>query len=113
VTKDTLPANWLDHFDEVICILNRRLIPAVKFAPKKLLFGQIVNTPATPIKIAATRLTVEDAALHITYVKQQLLDGYANRVAYAMGHKAGFDRKVLASHAGVVTFTKSELVQVY
>ncbi|KAJ7255442.1 hypothetical protein B0H12DRAFT_1016318 [Mycena haematopus] len=47
------------------------------------------------------------------YVEQQRLDGYANRVAYALGRKAAFDKKVLASRAGVVDFERGQLVQVY
>ncbi|KAJ6461518.1 hypothetical protein C8R47DRAFT_1159526 [Mycena vitilis] len=49
----------------------------------------------------------------MAYVEQQRLDAYANRVAYALGRKAAFDRKVLASRAGVVTFERGQLVQVY
>jgi transposase InsO family protein len=113
VTKDTLPDNWPAHFDEAIRIMNQRLLPSVKFSPKELLFGSVVNTPPTPIAVAATALTAEDASVHMAYVEQQRLDGYANRVAYAMGRKAAFDRKVLASRAGVVTFERGQLVQVY
>jgi hypothetical protein len=113
VTKDTLPGNWPDHFKEAIRIMNSRLLPSVKFSPKELLFGKVVNTPATPIAVAVTALTATDTAIHMAYVEQQRLDGYANRVAYAMGRKAAFDRKVLASRAGVVIFERGQLVQVY
>jgi hypothetical protein len=44
-TWDKLPRTWPDHFDEAIHILNRRILPAVKFSPKELLLGLVVNTP--------------------------------------------------------------------
>jgi transposase InsO family protein len=69
VTKDTLPDNWPDNFDEAIWITNERLLPSVKFSPKELLFGSVVNTPPTPIAVAATALTTEDASIHMAYVE--------------------------------------------
>lgn len=51
--------------------------------------------------------------IHMAYVDQQRTDGHAKRVEYAMGRKAAFDRKVLASRAGVVDFADGQLVQVY
>jgi hypothetical protein len=113
VTKDTLPDNWPDHFDEAIWIINKRLLPSVKFSPKELLFSNVVNTPPTPIAVAATALTAEDVSIHMAYVEQQHLNGYANHVAYTVGWKAAFDRKVLASRAGIITFERGQLMQVY
>ncbi|KAG6858447.1 hypothetical protein C0991_002708, partial [Blastosporella zonata] len=36
---ESLPTNWPTHFDHAISILNRRLLPALKFTPKELLLG--------------------------------------------------------------------------
>ncbi|KAF7373665.1 Pro-Pol polyprotein [Mycena sanguinolenta] len=47
----------------------------------------------------------------MAYVAQQRLDGYAERVKYALGRKAAFDRKVIASKAGEVVFKRGQLVQ--
>jgi transposase InsO family protein len=38
-TWDKLPKNWTEHFDEAIHILNRRILPSLKFSPKELLTG--------------------------------------------------------------------------
>jgi hypothetical protein len=95
--------------------MNARLLPSVKYSPQELMFGKVVNTPATPIAMAATALLVDKAAIHMAYVEQQRqrLDGYSNRIVYAMGSKAAFNRKVLVSRAGIVTFTQGQLVQVH
>jgi hypothetical protein len=113
MTKDDLPKNWPLFFDQAIRILNARLLPAVKFRPKELLFGRIVNTTETPIEVAATAFAEGDAAVHMAYVDQQRLDAFDGRVAYATARKAAFDRKVLGSTGGEVIFKPGELVQVY
>jgi hypothetical protein len=113
MTKDNLPKNWPLFFDQAIRILNARLLPAVKFRPKELLFGRIVNTTETPIEVAATAFAEGDAAVHMAYVDQQRLDAFDGRVAYATARKAAFDRKVLGSTGGEVIFKPGELVQVY
>jgi transposase InsO family protein len=113
MTKDDLPKNWPLYFDEAIRILNNRLLPAVKFRPKELLFGRVVNTPPTPIEVAVSEFSAQDARLHIAYVDQQLLDMFDGRVAYAKARKAVFDRRVLGSRAGEVIFKPGELVQVF
>lgn len=45
LTWDNLPLNWPDHLDDAIVTLNHHILPALKFSPKELLLGQIVNTP--------------------------------------------------------------------
>jgi hypothetical protein len=44
---DKLPNSGPDHLDAAIHALNNRLLPALKFSPKELLLGLIVNTPPT------------------------------------------------------------------
>lgn len=93
--------------------MSNRLLPSVKFTPNELTFGKVINTPATPIEVAVTALTTEEATVHMAYVEQQRLDGYANCVAYALRQKVAFDWKVLASRTGIVDFEHGQLVQVY
>jgi hypothetical protein len=112
-TKDDLPKNWPKFFKQVIRILNNRLLPSIKFRPKEILMGRVVNTPITPIERAVTEFSEADALVHMDYVEQQRLDAYDGRVAYAAGRKAAFDRKVLGSRAGKVIFKPGELVQVF
>jgi hypothetical protein len=113
MTKDDLPKNWPLYFEEAIRILNNRMLPAVKFRPKEILYGKVINTPPTPIEIAATEFSEQDAKLHMAYVDQQHLDVFDGRVAYALRRKAAFDRKVFGSRAGEVVFNSGELVQVF
>jgi hypothetical protein len=47
------------------------------------------------------------------YAAQQRLDGYSEAVKHAMDRKTRFDRRVLESKGGEVTFDKGQLVQVY
>lgn len=42
-TED-IPKTWPEHFDEAIRTLNTCLLPALKFSPKELLLGLVVNT---------------------------------------------------------------------
>ncbi|CAK5275949.1 unnamed protein product [Mycena citricolor] len=112
--KDDLPRLWPDHFDTAIETMNDRLLPAVKFSPRELLFGLMTPTPdAGQHPDVNSRPLTSDMVLHMEYAEQLRLDGYAERVKYAMGCKAAFDRKVMKSRAGVVAFEIGNLVQVF
>ena len=113
VKWDTLPATWPDHFDKAIRILNWRILPALKFSPKEILLGLVVNTSKTPLEVSCSFLPPADVDIHMTYAAQQRLDGYAEAVHHAVQRKTAFDRRVIASKAGVVEFRKGQLVQVY
>jgi hypothetical protein len=113
VTTDDIPKHWPDYFDETIRILNRRLLPALKFSPKELLLGLIVNSKPADLNHSILPITGEDTALQMAYVAQQRLDGYAEAVAHALKRKSAFDKRVLAQKPGEVIFTKNQLVQIY
>ncbi|KIK89629.1 hypothetical protein PAXRUDRAFT_152170, partial [Paxillus rubicundulus Ve08.2h10] len=49
----------------------------------------------------------------LTYINQQHLDTSDLAALYATKHKTKFNRKVLNSTSGEVTFNKAQLVQVY
>jgi hypothetical protein len=55
----------------------------------------------------------KDFDTHMTYAAQQRLDGYSEAVRHAMDRKTRFNRRVLGSKEGEVTFEKGQLVQVY
>jgi transposase InsO family protein len=110
---NNLPRAWPDHFQEAINILNWRILPALKFSPKELMLGLVVNTANTPLQASTSVLTPTDVDNHLTYAAQQRLDGYAEAIHHAIRRKATFDKKVLKSKAGPVTFRKGQLVQVY
>jgi hypothetical protein len=108
-----LPKTWPDHFDEAIQILNWRILPALKFSPKELLLSLIVNTKPTPLEVSSSTPVPQDFETHMAYAAQQRLDGYAEAVKHAMDRKTRFDRRVMDSKEGEVTFEKGHLVQVY
>ncbi|KAJ3507688.1 hypothetical protein NMY22_g16851 [Coprinellus aureogranulatus] len=108
-----LPRSWPDHFEKAIRILNWRILPALKFSPKELLLGLVINTAKTPLEASSSILPPKDIDTQITYVAQQRLDGYSEAVRHAIRRKAIFDRKVEKSRAGVVVFEEGQLVQVY
>jgi hypothetical protein len=110
---ETLPRTWPDHFERAIRILNWRVLPALKFSPKELLLGLVVNTSKSPLEASSSLLPPSDIDTHMLYVEQQRLDGYAESVHHAIQRKATFDRKVLKSKAGPVAFGRGQLVQVY
>lgn len=108
-----LPKAWPDHFDEAIQVLNWRVLPALKFSPKELLLSLIVNTTPTPLAVSSSMPALQDFDTHMAYAAQQRLDGYAEAVRHAMDRKTRFDRRVLESREGVITFEKGDLVQIH
>ena len=113
IPKENIPKNWTDHFDEAIRILNQRLLPALKFSPKELLLGLVVNTKPSDINTSTLPVTCSDTALQMAYVAQQRLDGYAEAVAHAIKRKSVFDKRVSLKNPGEVIFSKGQLVQIY
>ena len=69
---NTLPRTWPDHFQEAVNVLNWRILPALKFSPKELLLGLVVNTASTPLETSTSVLTPSDVDNHLTYAAQQL-----------------------------------------
>jgi hypothetical protein len=108
-----LPKTWPDHFEEAIQILNWHILPALKFSPKELLLSLVVNTTPTPLEVSSSLPTLQDFDIHAAYAAQQRLDGYAEAVRHAMDRKTRFDRRVLDSKEGEVTFEKGDLVQIH
>jgi len=70
-TWDKLPATWPDHFDKAIRILNWRILPTLKFCPKEILLGLVVNTSKAPVEVSSSFLTPSDIDNHMTYAAQQ------------------------------------------
>ena len=66
----------------------------------------------TPLLDSASTLLPSDVAIQISYVVQQNLNGYSAAVTHALHRKHVFDRCMLASRAGKVTFTAGALVQI-
>ncbi|KAG6805616.1 hypothetical protein H0H92_014732 [Tricholoma furcatifolium] len=64
---DNLPANWPNHFDDAIQILNRRILPALKFSPKEILLGLVVNTKPTLVEQSILPVTRDDIETHMAY----------------------------------------------
>ena len=91
-----VPENWPDHLDEAIRLLNRWILPLLKFSPNELLLGLIVNTPATLVDIVDGPVTHEEVSLQSAYVNQQQLDGYSQIVENAHHRKEAFNKKVVA-----------------
>ena len=112
-SPEDLPKRWPDHFEEAIRILNWRLLPALKFSPKELMLGLVINTKPTDLDNSTVPTSEADTTLQMVYVAQQRLDGYAEAVAHAIKRKTIFDKRVLAQRPGEVTFSKNHLVQIY
>jgi transposase InsO family protein len=71
MTVNSLPRNWPNHFEEAIKILNSRILPSLKFSPKELLLGMVINTPKTPFDISTFPIQLNDLDTHMMYVAQQ------------------------------------------
>lgn len=113
ISIDNIPKHWPDHLEETIWILNWWLLPSLKFSPKELILGLVVNTKPADANTSILPITEPNAALQMAYIAQQCLDGYAEAMAHAMKRKATFDRRVLAQKPGEVIFSKGQLVQIY
>jgi hypothetical protein len=113
MSTDDIPKSWPDHFEETIRILNWRLLPALKFSPKELMLGLVINTKPSDPSSSNLPVLEADATLQMAYVAQQHLDGYAEAVAHALKRKSAFDKRVLSRNPGEVIFLKGQLVQIY
>ena len=113
MSVDDIPKSWPGHFEEAIRILNWRLLPSLKFSPKELLLGLVVNTKPSNTDTSVLSVIEADTTVHLAYTAQQRLDGYAEAVAHALKRKTAFDRRVLAQSPGEVIFSKGHLVQIY
>ena len=101
---DKLPKTWPLHIDDAVLALNTRILPALKFTPKELLLGLVVNTPRTPLSISSAELLPKEVATQMAYVAQQRLDGYEAIVRHAVNRKSTFDQRMLAKKPGQVVF---------
>jgi len=110
---ENILASWPKHFNKAIRIMNWWLLPSLKFAPKELLLGLVVNMKLTNTNQSVLPITNQDITMQMAYMAQQQLDGYVEAVAHTVRWKSMFDRKVLAQKSGEVTFFKGQLAQVY
>ncbi|TFY75650.1 hypothetical protein EWM64_g8362 [Hericium alpestre] len=108
-----LPNRWPEFLDKAIVILNNRLLPGLKFSPKELLFGLVVNKTPTPLEDSMLVLRAGDVDMQMAYVAQQCLNGYEAMVNHAIQCKSAFDRRLLKGKPGEVLFSIGQLVQVY
>jgi len=110
---DSLLKSWPRHLDNAVLILNTHILPALKFTPKELLLGHVVNTIPTPLTSSTSTLLPQEAETQMAYVAQQRLDGYEAAIRHAISRKEAFDRRLLAHKQGEVVFEQGQLVQVY
>jgi hypothetical protein len=52
-------------------------LPSVKFSPRELMLGQVVNMPPMPVPVSVEAPAGTDVETHLAYVAQQRLDAYA------------------------------------
>ena len=95
---DTLPSKWPLHLDNAILIFNTCIFPTLKFTPKELLLGLIINTPPTPSSLSIIQLPSEEVETQMAYVAQQWLDRYEVGVHHAIKRKNAFNHRILAKN---------------
>ena len=59
--------NWPDHFDTAVHQLNEHIIPSLRFSPKELLLGYVVNTVWTPATTLDKEPGPADSDIHLVY----------------------------------------------
>ena len=72
----------------------------------------VVNTTPIPIKISSAEFTESAIGIKNQCRQQQGLDAYSH-VEHTNKRKATFDKKVSASHDGVIEYRKGDLMQVW
>ena len=75
--------------------------------------GLIFNTNRTALELAVMEPSPTEVDMHMAYVEQQNLDGYAQMVLHVNRRKATFDKHVLKTHPKEVIFKLGDLVQVH
>ena len=73
---DPLLKMWPLHINDTVLTLNMRILLALKFTPKELLLGLVVNMPPTPLSISRSELTSRECETQMAYIAQQRLDRY-------------------------------------
>ena len=87
-------------------------MPALKFSPKEILFGLIINTKPTPPELHSLPFMTSDTETHLAYAAQQCLNAHIKAIDHAISRKAAFDQKLIKAQGGPITFKQDELVQV-
>ena len=54
----------------MVHILNTHILPALRYSPKELLFGIMLNTPIILPEQAAQPPTTAEAVQHVKYIEQ-------------------------------------------
>ena len=103
-----MPAQWTEYLDEAVRSMEDRILPALGFTPRELLWGRRETTGDRERRTRETETTQEDAVHHFTFADLVRSQGYAAALTEAARRKAQFDDKV---HP--VEFRAGDLVQVY
>src|SRR6266481_5429122 len=106
-TETTL-AHWTDHVEEAIRSMNDRILLALGFMPRELLWGRWEATSGWTKGKAAMETTELDASHHFLFSDSLRSQGYTEALAEAARRKARFDDRV-----HLVEFKAGDLVQVY
>jgi transposase InsO family protein len=61
-----LPANWPDHFDAAIFLLNNRILRALDHTPNELFYGMVINMTVTGVERNHGRRRRSAAGVHAT-----------------------------------------------
>ena len=113
MTIKDIPSNWPEHLDAAIKHLNDRILQSLKYSSNELLLGLVVNTCRTDSPEEIEPPTVEEVNIHLVFVKQQHLNGYAATVDHTIKQKATFNAKVRQQPLKNVIFQPGDLVQAY
>ncbi len=99
---------WTDHLDAAICSMNNRILPALGFTPRELLWGRRETSEERPKAHGETETKEQDAMYHFAFSDLLHSQAYTGALAEAARRKAIFDDKV---HP--VEFKPGDLVQIY
>ncbi|KIN98694.1 hypothetical protein M404DRAFT_108240, partial [Pisolithus tinctorius Marx 270] len=104
---------WPDHLDDAVWAMNNHLLLSLKFTPKELLLGLVIDTKHTELMSSTTEPSTLDATIHMAYATQQCLDSYNKAVRHAIKRKTAFDHCMLKRQLAEVVFNIGDLIQIY
>src|SRR6266481_2127118 len=105
---ETTPAHWTNHVKEAIHSMNDRILPALGFMPRELLWGRREATGGWTKGKAVMEATELNASHHFLFSDLLRSQGYTRALAEAARRKTWFDDRV-----HLVEFKAGDLVQVY
>jgi hypothetical protein len=110
IDKTEVPAAWPTHIAKAVELLNNRILPSLKYSPREIMLGMLLQPRPMPILAAAAdkgRLPSNEE--HVALAEILRSDANGSAEDHAVVRKAAFDKGIRQP----TSFKPGSLVQVY